>query len=423
MKTANLAIVFTDIKGFTERTSQQTLEENQRLLATHNALLGPLFKAFGGRVVKMIGDAFLVTFESPTSAVLAGVAIQDKLWQHNRGAPEGQRLDVRVAINVGEVRVEDGDVFGEPVNIAARVEGIAEAGEVTFTEAVHLAMNRAEVPAEPIGEFELKGIPGKVKVYKVPRAPWRLEAPAVTQPATPEPTDAAQPPFGNVALSKLKDDPYKPSLVSAEMSQRAGALASQAGELATQAASLASKAASKAVGAVKSGGALSRLPSKQVLLAAAGAVVMLLGGWLLLRGNAIERAIDEVADTPGERRDDAVQAARALIDKEKDAAKRQFYLAELAVASDDGSAVGYYRAAAKAGSSRAEDKLVKLLAHPKCSWRSAAASSVADLKLSRAKGALERLAEKGGDDDGEQVLFLGCNSKAAAQAALRQLER
>ncbi|MBL8923769.1 MAG: adenylate/guanylate cyclase domain-containing protein [Myxococcaceae bacterium] len=409
MRTANLAIVFTDIKGFTERTSRQTLEENQRLLATHNALLAPLFKAFGGRVVKMIGDAFLVTFESPTSAVLAGVAIQDKLWQHNRGAPEAERLDVRVAINVGEVRLEDGDVFGEPVNIAARVEGIAEAGEVTFTEAVHLSMNRAEVPAEPLGEFELKGIPGKVKVYRVPRAPWRLEAnPASPTPGEPTP-DHAQPPFGNVALAKLKDDPYRPSLVSTEVTQRAGELASQ---VATQAASL----ASKAVQAVRT------RDERRQLFALVGAGALVLAAWLVLRGNAIERAIDDVEDTKGEQRSAAVQAARALIDKEKDAGRRNYYLGELGRASDDGSAVGYYRAAVRAGHRRAEDRLVKLLSHPRCSWRSAAADAVGDLKLTRATSALERLAEKGGDDDGEQVLFLGCNSKAAAELALRELK-
>ena len=418
MKTANLAIVFTDIKGFTERTSGQTLEENQRSLATHNALLGPLFKAFGGRVVKMIGDAFLVTFESPTSAVLAGVAIQDKLWQHNRSVPEGQRLDVRVAINVGEVRIEDGDVFGDPVNIAARVEGIAEAGEVTFTEAVHLAMNRAEVPAEVVGEFELKGIRGKVKVYKVPRAPWRLEASeAAPADAPTSAADPVQPPFGNIALAKLKDDPYAPSsLLAPELTQKAG-------ELATQAASFATSAASKAVTMMTSSrGALGW--SKAQLGGSIGvALVLVLGLWLLLRGNAIERSIRDVANASSEQRSAAEKTARGLIDKEKDAAKRQFYLGELAVASDDGSAVGYYRAAARAGSSRAEDRLVKLLSHPKCSWRSAAASTVGDLKLTRAKRTLERLAEDGGDDDGEQVLFLGCNSKTAAQSALRQLER
>ena len=177
MRTANLAIVFTDIQGFTERTSRQTLEQNQRLLQVHAALLTPLFRAFGGRIIKSIGDAFLVTFESPTQAVLAGIAIQDRLWQHNRSAPESEQLLVRVAINVGEVRLESNDVFGEPVNIAARVEALTEAGEVYFTEAVYLAMNKAEVPSEEVGPFELKGIPGRIRVFRVPHAPYRVEAP------------------------------------------------------------------------------------------------------------------------------------------------------------------------------------------------------------------------------------------------------
>ena len=167
MRTANLAIVFTDIKGFTERTSRQTLEQNEMLLTTHNELLAPLFKNLGGRIVKTIGDAFMVTFESPTSAVLAGIAVQDALWKYNQSAVGDEQLHVRVAINVGEVRLEGNDVFGEPVNIAARVEGIAEADEVTFTEAVYLSMNRAELATEEVGRFDLKGIPEPIRLFRV----------------------------------------------------------------------------------------------------------------------------------------------------------------------------------------------------------------------------------------------------------------
>ena len=188
MRTANLAIVFTDIKGFTERTSKQTLEQNEALLKTHNDLLAPLFKGLGGKIVKTIGDAFMVTFESPTFAVLAGIAVQDALWAYNQKAIAEEQLHVRVAINVGEVRLEGNDVFGEPVNIAARVEGVAEADEVTFTESVYLSMNRAEVPAEELGRFELKGIPEQVRLYKVTRA-----------------ADPAAAPFGNKGLMRVAE--------------------------------------------------------------------------------------------------------------------------------------------------------------------------------------------------------------------------
>ncbi len=147
VKTANLAIVFTDIENFTLHTSKQTLEQNKKLLEAHTNLLPPILKAFGGKIIKSIGDAFLVTFESPTQAVLSGIAIQDKIWTHNQSAPESQKFNVRVAVNVGEVRLDANDVFGEPVNIASRVQGITESGSIFFTESVYLSMDKVEVPS------------------------------------------------------------------------------------------------------------------------------------------------------------------------------------------------------------------------------------------------------------------------------------
>ncbi|MDD5302739.1 MAG: RDD family protein, partial [Elusimicrobia bacterium] len=122
-----------------------------------------------GHLVKTIGDAFLMTFESPTNAVLAGVAVQEALAKLNEGRAAGDRLEIRIAINAGEVNLMENDVFGEAVNITARIEGIAEAGQVYFTEAVYLAMNKAEVPSSEIGLMQLKGIPEKIRVYKVRR--------------------------------------------------------------------------------------------------------------------------------------------------------------------------------------------------------------------------------------------------------------
>lgn len=167
MPTRNLTILFTDIQGFTARTSSSTRADVANLLEEHERLLSPVFGHFNGTIVKTIGDAFLVTFESPTDAVVCGLAIQDVLRKHNAQVPEGRKLAVRVAINVGEVEIRDGDVFGEPVNLAARLEGITEAGEVYFTEAVYLTMNRREAPSTSVGEHTFKGIPGSVRVYKV----------------------------------------------------------------------------------------------------------------------------------------------------------------------------------------------------------------------------------------------------------------
>jgi class 3 adenylate cyclase len=167
MPAKNLTIMFTDIQGFTARTSDSSRADVQKLLSEHERLLLPAFHHLGGNVVKTIGDAFLVWFESPTDAVLCGLLIQEVLRQHNESVPEADRIKVRVAINSGEVELKDGDVLGEPVNIAARLEGIAEPGEVWFTESVCLAMNRKEVPSTEIGERMFKGIPYPVRVYRV----------------------------------------------------------------------------------------------------------------------------------------------------------------------------------------------------------------------------------------------------------------
>ncbi|HXT00807.1 MAG TPA: RDD family protein [Elusimicrobiota bacterium] len=168
-ETRHLSILLTDIKGFTDKTSHKTRADIQAMLDEHRAIVLPILEGAGGRLIKTIGDAFLMTYDSPTNAVLAGVAVQEALAKRNEGKSPDDRLEIRIAINAGEVNLAEGDVFGEPVNITARIEGIAEAGQVYFTEAVYLAMNKAEVPSSEIGLMQLKGIPEKIRVYKVRR--------------------------------------------------------------------------------------------------------------------------------------------------------------------------------------------------------------------------------------------------------------
>jgi class 3 adenylate cyclase len=161
--------MFTDIKGFTERTSNSSRIELRKILAEHETLLRPVVEDFGGRVVKTVGDAFMVVFESPTNAVLCGIMIQERLRERNETLPQEEHLEVRVALNSGEVVEREGDFFGDAVNIASRIEGITEVGEIYFTESVYLAMNKAEVPSSEVGQRRLKGIPEAIRVYSVIR--------------------------------------------------------------------------------------------------------------------------------------------------------------------------------------------------------------------------------------------------------------
>ena len=169
VRSENLAVVFTDIVGFTATTAGQSREANASLLSRHDNLLIPIARKFGGRRVKSIGDALLLVFRSSTDALLCGMAMQDALYDHNRKHRAEPEIHIRVSVNVGEVRVTKGDVFGEAVNIAARLEGITPADAIYLTKAVYMTMNRAEVPVEEVGSHEFKGIEEPIEVYQVPR--------------------------------------------------------------------------------------------------------------------------------------------------------------------------------------------------------------------------------------------------------------
>ncbi len=106
MRTENLAVMLTDMKGFTAATARQSRAENARMLGLQDVLLLPVVRAFGGRRVKTMGDAYLVLFASPTAAVLCGMALQDRLWEYGRSASESERIEVRVVVSLGEVRLE-----------------------------------------------------------------------------------------------------------------------------------------------------------------------------------------------------------------------------------------------------------------------------------------------------------------------------
>ena len=178
METRTITIMLTDIKGFTSKTASFSRTQTQEMLAKHRQLVLPVIEKFGGRLVKTIGDAFLVAFNSPTDTVICGVEIQTVLRAHNEGKVQEEKIEIRIAINSGEVVIhDDGDIYGDAVNITSRLESIAEPGEVFFTEAVYLSMNKKEVPSSEIGYRQFKGIPEKIKVFRVLR-----ETPVGAQP-------------------------------------------------------------------------------------------------------------------------------------------------------------------------------------------------------------------------------------------------
>jgi len=164
----NCAIMFTDIKDYTSRSSSEPAAFMMEYLKKHDDMVVPQIQAFKGKIVKKMGDAFLAVFESSTNAVLCGAAIQKVLSAYNIGKDERDAIHVRVALHAGEVSVAaDGDIYGDAVNIAARLEGVAHADEIWFTDAVCLTMNKSDVKYTQVGYQNFKGIEKPVMVYRV----------------------------------------------------------------------------------------------------------------------------------------------------------------------------------------------------------------------------------------------------------------
>ncbi|MBN1207743.1 MAG: protein kinase [Myxococcaceae bacterium] len=162
----NLTLMLTSVQGFAELASQRTREEQLRALETYEQLLLPLLREYGGKLVQKLGDLVLGVFASPTSAVLCGMGMQDRLWRHNQGLPPESQLHVRICIHAGEVLLTQDTVVGEPTETVKAVEQVALGGEVTFTESVDLSRDSAEVVAEACGTLSLPGRGEPLKLYR-----------------------------------------------------------------------------------------------------------------------------------------------------------------------------------------------------------------------------------------------------------------
>jgi len=167
MQTKVLTIIFADMVGSTDIGAGLRRGENVALSYAVRNIYEPIISEYGGRVVKRMGDGFMAVFDSPTNAVLAGRKFQDTISGF-KFSGQNISLAFRVGINTGEVGVDDqDDIFGEAVNLAARIESVGKPGAVYLSVATYHAMNKAEIDAQEVGKFKLKGIKDKIAVYKL----------------------------------------------------------------------------------------------------------------------------------------------------------------------------------------------------------------------------------------------------------------
>ena len=161
------AILSADVKGYSILMADDEVSTIQTL-KNHRNIMSNCIEQHGGRVVDAVGDNLLAEFGSAVDAVQCAVEVQQKLEDKNQELPEGKRLEFRIGVNIGDV-IQDGDrIFGDGVNIAARIEGLAEAGGVCISRnAYDHIRNKLNLGYEYLGEHNVKNIKQPVRVYKV----------------------------------------------------------------------------------------------------------------------------------------------------------------------------------------------------------------------------------------------------------------
>ena len=202
------AILSADVVGYSRLMGVDEVGTLAALKAHRAELMDPKIAAHAGRIVKTAGDGFLVEFPSIIEAVECAVDLQISTDSRNADIPEERQLRFRIGINVGDVIVEDGDIFGDGVNVAARLQEIAEPGEVYISRSARdQVRDKLDMPLEDLGEHEVKNIARPVRVFRVGRndgsSPARPAAPSSVAPAAathpPDQQSIAVLPFENMS--------------------------------------------------------------------------------------------------------------------------------------------------------------------------------------------------------------------------------
>ncbi len=166
---ARVAIMLTDMQDYSKAMGADE-SGAYALLVEHNRIMRAAIAAHRGREIKTIGDAFLVIFRSARSAVECALAAQSAFAEHNAGKKEAERILVRVGIHAGEVMLTANDIFGEDVNLVARIEPLAAPGGVCVSEPVlKIARRSLRLEAELLEGATLKNIAAPPKLYRIAR--------------------------------------------------------------------------------------------------------------------------------------------------------------------------------------------------------------------------------------------------------------
>jgi len=197
------AILAADVAGYSRLMGADEEGTLERLKALRSELVDPKIAEHHGRLVKTTGDGLLVEFASVVDAVRCAVAVQQAMPERNAGVAPDSRIELRIGINLGDVIVEGDDLYGDGVNIAARIEALADAGGVFVSNTVHdHVRDRLPFVFEDLGEQQVKNIAQPVRVYRVRDANSAGKSPAPPPPPVlplPDKPSIAVLPFQNMS--------------------------------------------------------------------------------------------------------------------------------------------------------------------------------------------------------------------------------
>ena len=182
------AVLAADVAGYSRLMGANEEGTLARLKAARNDLVDPTIAAHHGRIVKTTGDGMLLEFASAVDAVRCAVEVQRGMAEQNDGVPQEDRLEFRVGIHVGDIIIDDNDIFGDGVNIAARLEGIAEPGGICMSDdAFRQVRGKVEIAFGDLGLQTLKNIAEPIRA-------WRVQLGGQNAAKAPPPSPARQAP-------------------------------------------------------------------------------------------------------------------------------------------------------------------------------------------------------------------------------------